>query len=388
MLKVRCVLNINLYPLDYRIKLIAEDIKGTNFPNSTLILGEEKNSKLESALESFRILCCEGDLSWTCQCKSCSSIKNLDSEYLVITGKKESFKNVEAFCKNFSKNPNDTTRFLLERELKKILKRMIFPRSLKKEKNLDEIFDFINYKMSGNISIKDVEKLLLGNEDKRKLMQESYSLGVDALKEIINFAVSADQGKKKVIIIEHIEDLNESVLNLLLKILEEPPKNTYFILTSENKNKVKKTVLSRLRVYYLEKLKKSEELEIVKKVFLSDKKDFADFFKRDVDKQTIEIADRLFNLIYGNGNKSNLDTAFKIPEEDYKIEREDVKVFLKRLLENFENELLKESLSIIDLDRINFMKNVIKQEYKNFNIYNTSVSGIIENLIFESDSFY
>ena len=41
----------------------------------------------------------------------------------------------------------------------------------------------------------------------------------------------------------------ESVRNALLKILEEPPADTVFILTTSRRNAVMSTILSRVRTY-------------------------------------------------------------------------------------------------------------------------------------------
>ena len=50
----------------------------------------------------------------------------------------------------------------------------------------------------------------------------------------------------KVIKINYAEKLNEEAQNFLLKILEEPPKNSYIIMLSSRPFKLKKTILSRL----------------------------------------------------------------------------------------------------------------------------------------------
>ncbi len=50
---------------------------------------------------------------------------------------------------------------------------------------------------------------------------------------------------KMVYVINHIENMKNDVANSLLKFLEEPPSNTYAILTSQNESKVLPTILSR-----------------------------------------------------------------------------------------------------------------------------------------------
>ena len=71
----------------------------------------------------------------------------------------------------------------------------------------------------------------------------------------------------KVIVIERAERMLEGVRNALLKILEEPPANTLFILTAERKSAVMPTILSRLRPYPFSSRTSDEEKEIIDRVF-------------------------------------------------------------------------------------------------------------------------
>lgn len=58
--------------------------------------------------------------------------------------------------------------------------------------------------------------------------------------------ISPNESGKKIYIIENAEKLNEECQNALLKIFEEPPGETVFILTAENRQSVLETVLSRV----------------------------------------------------------------------------------------------------------------------------------------------
>lgn len=75
---------------------------------------------------------------------------------------------------------------------------------------------------------------------------------------------------KKVYILSEIHQMNEESQNLLLKILEEPPHYTAFVLTSQNANGVIGTVLSRvvrLRLGKNDDVQFSEKaIEVVKKL--------------------------------------------------------------------------------------------------------------------------
>jgi len=90
---------------------------------------------------------------------------------------------------------------------------------------------------------------------------------------------SAD-GKVKVIIIEGIENSGESVSNSLLKILEEPPSDTYFILISSNPGRIGQTVLSRVRHFVFPDMTVEEKNRILTNLFVNpnDYRDLKSFF--------------------------------------------------------------------------------------------------------------
>ena len=59
----------------------------------------------------------------------------------------------------------------------------------------------------------------------------------------------------------------ESVRNALLKILEEPPVDTIFILTTSQRNLVMPTILSRVRTYSFVNRNVNEQKDVINRVF-------------------------------------------------------------------------------------------------------------------------
>lgn len=75
---------------------------------------------------------------------------------------------------------------------------------------------------------------------------EGESILVDELREIHTFLEkTAHQNGYKVIVIHQIDKLSIYTANALLKSLEEPPAQTVFLLTAENKQKILPTLRSR-----------------------------------------------------------------------------------------------------------------------------------------------
>lgn len=69
-------------------------------------------------------------------------------------------------------------------------------------------------------------------------------------------STSSIENKRKTVIIEGLENSLPASSNALLKILEEPPENTTFILISENISSIPMTILSRARVFNFKALDK------------------------------------------------------------------------------------------------------------------------------------
>lgn len=92
----------------------------------------------------------------------------------------------------------------------------------------------------------------------------------DVKKVVADAYLTPNDSLKKVYILSEVQQMNEECQNLLLKILEEPPHYTAFILTSQTANAVIGTVLSRvvrLRLGKTEDVQYSEKaVDVVSKL--------------------------------------------------------------------------------------------------------------------------
>ena len=77
--------------------------------------------------------------------------------------------------------------------------------------------------------------------------EKTGSIGVDEIRRLRQAASKVPQeSKKKIFIIEDAQNLTAEAQNAFLKILEEPPEDTVFILTCSKEEALLETVLSRL----------------------------------------------------------------------------------------------------------------------------------------------
>ncbi|RKS87046.1 DNA polymerase III delta prime subunit [Orbus hercynius] len=83
--------------------------------------------------------------------------------------------------------------------------------------------------------------------EKNKLL-----IGVDQIRQITKKIYErAQQGGNKVIWIKAASQMTEAAANALLKTLEEPPENTYFLLSDKNNGQLLPTIRSRCQFYFL-----------------------------------------------------------------------------------------------------------------------------------------
>lgn len=81
------------------------------------------------------------------------------------------------------------------------------------------------------------------------MKDEGQSLGIDQVRELISKANLTSQSPYRIFLIENIERMPLEAQNSFLKILEEPPGRTLFLLTSSRPNDVLPTIHSRVRNY-------------------------------------------------------------------------------------------------------------------------------------------
>ena len=91
------------------------------------------------------------------------------------------------------------------------------------------------------------------------------SILVDQIRTLIAWLQlsAADSRLPKVVMIDGIENANSNAQNSLLKILEEPPKNTYFFLICNHLSKLAPTIISRCLSLQFSPLSVEESMQIL-----------------------------------------------------------------------------------------------------------------------------
>lgn len=139
---------------------------------------------------------------------------------------------------------------ILEREAK--LKKISASYLLYSDNRIDLLFKaklFVEYIMKYNKDEMDMNDVF-NHPDVIIINKDNKGIKVDDIKNIISEAiVSKFSNSKKIFIINGVEKMNKESINALLKVIEEPPVDVYFILLSKTLN-ILDTIKSRtIKIY-------------------------------------------------------------------------------------------------------------------------------------------
>ena len=161
-------------------------------------------------------------------------------------------------------------------------------------------------------------------------LSEKKNIDINQIRELITYLnKSSFNEKERFVIIDNIETLNISSINALLKVLEEPPTNTYFILINNNR-------------FILPTLK-SRCIDF--KIFL-DHKTSISVINKILDDDILKYINKdLINYYATPGQLYNLIQFFKTQKHD--LHDHDVKSFLKLVIKDNlykKNSLIKDMI--------------------------------------------
>ena len=199
--------------------------------------------------------------------------------------------------------------------------------------------------------------------------------------------VKAYEGKYKVFIIWMAEKMNAETNNKLLKILEEPPADTKFILIAENTENILPTVLSRCQIHYFNPIPSSIIQEELMKKGAGEKTSYK------ISKQANGSWTKALEIL--NDNKSEINfqkdfvewvrTAFMAKKNKSSVQklinwsekmagkgREEQKYFLSYVLEIFRQAMMinygNPHLQFIDMSQVKFQLDKLAPFIHNANI--------------------
>lgn len=342
-------------------KQLIEAAKAGRIPHAQLFLGDEGMGGLSLALAYAQFINCENPRSDdSCgQCKSCKKFEHLTHPDLhfvfpVIKAPKIS----KPFSSDFL---NQWREFVLSSK-----------------------FHSLNDWLS-KLGASDAQPSIYAHEAEQIVQTLSYK---------------TFEGKYKIMIIWLPEMMNISAANKILKILEEPPQNTVFLLVSHNSENILPTILSRTQIIKLKPLDKEN-------LYRALREEFPDIDEKLI-QNAISVADGNFitakNYILKTINTTGKDINFdlfvrfmriayaanaldmiNLAEEIANLGKEQQKNFLQYSLNLLRNSLITkfslDTISGLTEDERNFISKFNKFiNHNNLEKFNFEFSKAIDDI--------
>ena len=202
--------------------------KSERVPHALLLNGEEGCGHLQLALSFSSLLLCKSPTPLDA-CKNCSS------------------------CKMYEKYQHPDLHFSYPIHLSK---------TEHSETSDDQRSSFLDalekYKCLG----KKTWYSKMGNENKQGVIGVKESQAI-----LAKISLKSFFGSAKILLMWMPELMNIQAANKLLKLIEEPPENTYFIFVSNNQSKILPTISSRLQTINVPRLKDENISDFLEKKF-------------------------------------------------------------------------------------------------------------------------
>ncbi|MDR1030355.1 MAG: DNA polymerase III [Treponema sp.] len=257
------------------VSQLGLDKKAGILAPSMLFSGPPASGKGTAGLEFARILSCEDPATpENCTCHACSRHRLLIHPDLLNLGPRPFSAEMSAAAARCFREPDPVGRLLFIRSVRKLLARFSpvlweeDPRFKKVsesvfalEEALDEFFSLKPEELK-----KSIDKIL---KNAVKLESEGMSelIPIGHIRRAAAWSHLAPMGKRKVLLIENADRMQEGARNSLLKLLEEPPPLISIVLTSSREKALLPTIVSRLRPYRFIRRSPEVEAAVIRAVF-------------------------------------------------------------------------------------------------------------------------
>lgn len=293
----------NILFQDRAIHQLVSALKTGSVAPGWLVFGPSGSGKLTLALEFARILTCRGQPrgDWNCECPSCQAHRLLDYPGLALGGFKDFLGEITVSADALERKKDTPRAYHFYRAVKKVLKRLEpmfwdptdnkYKALLEVGRSVAEALDDYHPRYRGErVNAKSLAAIVKGCEKIRNQFPQQ-GLGVEGVRELSTWARTTSALGIRVIILEGADRWLASTRNALLKILEEPPQEVYFLVLTRHRAAVIPTIQSRLRPLELRARTTEEQATVAQRIFALD-----------------GVTD-LSGLLSGGGRKSEVERA-------------------------------------------------------------------------------
>lgn len=241
---------------------LSELVKGTSFPNALLFSGSACTGRMFASRALVQAL-------------------GIPSENVLIVSDRNHSYRIRTALQLYRKNRNNSAKVFLKDTVWTLLQQFHgalmdsqSPAGKKKFSDAAEISDVLR-ELDG-VDESQADKFADKLEKAIGPLMESTrtsAISVGQVRAIRDWcATSSMDGVQKFVIIEGLENANDSAVNALLKTLEEPPRGTHFILISSNAGRIPATILSRVRKFRFKDFTEVEKKYVLSSLFVDPNK--------------------------------------------------------------------------------------------------------------------
>jgi DNA polymerase III subunit gamma/tau len=286
----------NLLGQDEVAATLRAEIEEERLPPALLFSGRPGSGKTTAALELARALSCTGGsragegphpasvlASWNCPCPSCSRHRLLAHPDLALIGPRSFPEEIDAGLEMLGHSPGSASAYFFVRACRKLARRFDailyegeearLAKAAPLLRELEETLDAVAPERAAKASLAKSSIEAAGKATAAAAKLEALvpdAPPVFMIRNLEFWARLAPMGRRKTVIIENADHMQEGSRNALLKILEEPPESVRFVLLTSRRNAMMTTILSRSRIYAFAPRSREGTAAVVSRIFRSE----------------------------------------------------------------------------------------------------------------------
>ncbi len=367
---------------------LKREITTGRLPPAIIFAGPPQSGKMTAALELARALNCKvSGAPWACHCSSCAQYRLLDSPYMLLMGRRNFSDEIQAAQNMLMREKKKELYYLFLRNVKKLVRRFDYllwqddNRKLNMAiKFMDRLNELIGDPKKLNADLMSRSEEIISSDLVRSIDQllPADGVGINMLRRAVYWARTADRSLNKTIIIENADSMNNSARNSLLKVLEEAPPQTFFILTTERPGAIVPTIRSRARFFRFLSRKPEELREVISRVYRCSEaeryntiQDFFDGILRwHIDRKHVEL---MFVLL----RKKSIAARDTLAAY-FRSDRQNLRRLIILCLEKLRTALSGAEGNFENIHELFIMQRKLEEMYYRCETYNIPVASILE----------
>jgi DNA polymerase-3 subunit gamma/tau len=374
-------------------ELLAQQLRSGALPQALLLSGSRYSGRMHIALEIARVLSCSEQAHESCSCSSCKSYAHYAMRNVVSIGNRDHSTRIAAALARIASHPHAHTRQFLLYTVHLMLLQFhgaLLGSTDAKSSPIFEAAAVVNDLLSDieQAPLDQLPSLAIQLESALQPfaahMKKAAPITIAQIRSLQEWALqTSSENPIRVMILEGVEESTAGSRNSLLKLLEEPPKDTYIILLSEHPARLLPTIHSRVQPHPISPLSQEATSRLLREVFSLDDQSFS-----SVEQFFLELSGVPCRELAQDALRFALSLASQQPltreELDAIIDKLDEQVHLEYFLKQVQQHLRLQYLAgNMSIDRATVVTRTISEAAHTATIFNQSKKLLIESMHYQ-----